>query len=287
MVQIETAILATLTYSDIFDYPLTKAELWRYLICKKRIKLRVFENALQRAKKIKSEDKFFYLSGHQHTLTLRKKRQKISQKKILQVKKIVNILQKIPTIEFIGISGSVAMQNAEKNADIDLFLLTKPNTLWLTRLCVLSLLHLKKVRRNRNQKIAANAVCVNMLLDTAHMKFPKIRQDVYTAHEIIQMKPIFIRNDSYRAFLQKNSWVEDFLPNAFPKSSLMSKKSYQRRKYLFILPVEKMAKNFQLWYMRNHRTQETVSTGFVAFHPFDYRNTILSAWEKKKKQYGI
>src|SRR6185312_7622187 len=137
----------------------------------------------------------------------------------------------IPTIEFAGLSGSLAMHNAEKDADIDIFIITRPNTLWLTRFLILSLLQLKGKRRAPGKKHAKDTICVNMLLDTKHMAFPKNKRNIYTAHEIIQMKPLLIRNNTYNEFLHKNKWIINFLPHAFPTLLPNIKKSYRRRDY--------------------------------------------------------
>ena len=52
--KVEEAILKTLLYSDIFDFPLTKEELWRFLISDKKIEFEEFNKDL---KKLISIDK--------------------------------------------------------------------------------------------------------------------------------------------------------------------------------------------------------------------------------------
>ena len=41
--------------------------------------------------------------------------------------------------------------------------------------------------------------------------------------------------------------------------------------------IELLAKNFQLWYMRKHRTHEVISDSTLRFHPNDAR-----VWIKRK-----
>lgn len=285
MEQIKPAILATILYSDMFDYPLTKGELWRYLLGKEAFSLREFNEALSKIDSIKERDGFYYLTRKSSLIAIRKKRYKISKKKIEKAQQIIHWLQYIPTIEFAGLSGSLSMYNAEKQADIDLFLITKPQTLWITRFLVLSLLQLKGIRRLPGKAYAKDTICVNMLLDTRHMVFPKKKRNIYTAHEIVQMKPLFVRNHTYQEFLRENKWVMDFLPHAFPSKFTCAKKI--QKKHAHIKPVEYMAKILQLWYMQKHRTKEVIEDGFVAFHPNDYAKTIISTFEKKKRHYGI
>src|SRR5687768_3690701 len=42
----EQAVLKTLLYSDIFDFPLTKHELWKFLISPREIDKKLFDQAL-------------------------------------------------------------------------------------------------------------------------------------------------------------------------------------------------------------------------------------------------
>lgn len=279
------AIYATLAYSDIFDYPLTKEELLQYLLIKRSASTNLDTMVLS-LPKVKKKEGYFYLSGKSSIISLRKKRAAISMEKMKRAKQIVRMLKRIPSIEFIGMSGSLAMANAEEDADIDLFLITKPQTLWLTRLLVLLLLEVKGKRRKRTGSKFSDTICVNMLVDTNHLCFPKERHDAYAAHELVQMKPLFERSNSYRRFLCANEWVLKYLPNGF---ACIKSREFEQGTSLsfFFAPLEFLARSMQIWYMKGHRTKETITHGFVAFHPFDYKKEILGQWEKKKKLYGI
>lgn len=282
----KASIIATLSYSDVFDYPLTKAELWRYLLVESPISFIEFEKTINDGS-ISQRQEYFFLPGKGTSVARRQQREKVSAKKMQKAKAIVAILQKIPTIQHIGISGSLAMQNAEKDADIDLFVITLPHTLWVTRFFILLLLQLKHVRRKRNERKTRDTVCVNMMIDLDHLAFPKERHDLYTAHEIMQMKPLFSRGVAYEMFLQNNSWVKRFLPNSFPQTALQMFPRNSRIQYSRLQIFENIAKQMQLWYMKRHMTTETIKDGFVAFHPNDYKSTVLNAWEKRKQKYEI
>lgn len=287
MDQVKSAILATLTYSDVFDYPLTRAELWRYLIAAKPIPFTRFQKALTSLESVGELDRLYYLKGRRKLVEERQKRKKISEKKIQQAQQTVRKLSYIPTIEFIGLSGSLAMANATKDADVDVFVITKPGTLWITRLCIAILLQCMQKRRKRRQKHAPNRICVNMLIDSAHLLFPKERRDSYTAHEIVQMKPLFVRGYMYHELLRKNNWITSFLPNGFPASVLRELPPLPTTTQHPLTVLEPVARVLQLWYMAKHRTTETIRNGFVAFHPFDYKKEVLLAWERKKEKYGV
>lgn len=283
----KTAILATLCYSDIFDYPLTKPQLWRYLLTKKHISFQSFERSLQVMDSVEEKNNIYFLSGKSSLVIKRKIKQEKSLKKLAKAKEILAAIAKIPSIECIGISGSLAMQNADEDADIDIFLITQPATLWVTRLLVLLLLQYRHLRRERNAKNPQNSICVNMLLDIRHLAFSKKRQDIYTAHEIIQMQPVYSKNYAYEKFLKENAWVREFLPNSFPKKALQLitfPKTTPKSLFSFFEPV---AKYLQLWYMKRHRTTETIEEGFVAFHPLDYKEKVLEEFKKRKHHYGI
>ena len=116
--RIERAILKTLVYSDIFDYPLSKDELWKFLTSGK-IDKESFEELLKDnlIEKVNFRNSFYCLSGREEIIKTRIERKKESRKKIVVAKKIIKQLCCIPTIQFIGISGALSLENSEESGE--------------------------------------------------------------------------------------------------------------------------------------------------------------------------
>lgn len=281
----KSAILATLLYEDIFHYPLSREELWRYLHSGTKMKKNEFRQALLRIKKSIVYRKGLYAIAGQEAYIKRRigleKNNKLKQKK---AKAAAHLLSQIPTICFVGISGSVAMGNAEVKDDIDLFIITKKHTLWLTRLLVTLLLDSRHLRRKRYDNNFSDKICVNMLIDESALAFSK-QKNIYIAHEIAQIKPVFDRGSFYKILLAKNVWIKDFLCNTVIPQKTPSAFSFPWT--AFILPLEFASQTVQKWYMSKHKRNEILTKNILAFHPVSYEKQILSAFIKKKKQYGI
>ena len=294
--KVKISILQTLIYSDIFDYPLTKDEIWKFLIAKK-IDRKSFDKILKSnlPDKIVFKNNLYCLIGREKVGQARITRKRESQEKIVIAQKIIRQLSFLPTIQFIGISGALSLENSSRDDDIDLFVVTSKGSLWLTRLAIIILLLLMGRYRRRNQEIVSDKICLNMLIDESALSFPKIRQNLYTAHEIVQMMPIFERGGTYNKFISANKWVGKFLPNAFHRGT---KRNYTRkyaesfisvvlRSVLRLSAIEKVAKKLQIWYMKKQMTNETISSNMLAFHPFDYKKQVLSEYKKRLKLYTI
>lgn len=288
----EEAILKTLLYSDIFDYPLSKDEVWKYLISKKIEDKQSFLKCINRKNFSFSHNKtFYFVRGREDLIKKREEKEKYGLEKIKYAKKIISKLSLIPTVYFIGISGALAMKNSDKNDDIDLFVITAKNSVWITRFVMVLMLKSLGLYRKRNDKNYANKICLNMLIDKTALRFSQKRNDLYTAHEIAQIMPVFNRDNTYKKFIYANDWVNSFLPNVFSpvsKITFASKKSLTNKLVEFlltILPLESTAKVVQIRYMKKHMTRETVSDNFLAFHPFDYKTYVLKNYKKKVAKY--
>jgi len=295
--EIEKAILQTLIYSDIFDYPLSKDEIWKFLIGHKT-RRESFDKALRGLSRVIFKKGLYCLLDKERTFDIRIKRRKESQKKIVIATKIIKQLTLLPTIQFIGISGALSLENSSKEDDIDLFVITSKGSLWLTRLTMIILLLLSGRYRRRNQREVSDKICLNMLIDESALSFSKARQNLYTAHEVVQMIPAFDRNDIYKKFMSENKWVGKFLPNSLDTKILGYKdiKIKETRslsilvsQYLniFLTFFENLAKHMQLWSIKKHVTTETVKDNFLAFHPLDYKKKVLSEYKKRVKLYEI
>ena len=315
---ISKSILQTLIYSDIFDYPLSGDELWKFLISKK-IDKESFEGLLKNnlSEKVNFRNNLYCLSGRERIIKTRIARKKESQKKVVVAKKIIKQLSFLPTIQFIGISGALSLENSERDDDIDLFVIVSKSSLWLTRLSMIILLLLMGKYRRRNQKEVSDKICLNMLIDDGALSFPTSRQNLYTAHEIMQLMPIFDRNNMYKKFMMANDWIKKYLPNAFNRGTTLNRTSRQTRlgtsdvpgtsltvplnhaetifsvflsaswRILRFSALEHFAKVLQLFFIKKHVTTETISDGFLAFHPLDYKNIILVEYKKRLQRYEI
>lgn len=292
MVSTLRCIWQTLTYADIFDCPLTDKEIWHYLIASREIKKEEFNREIAKlSKKMGTSDGFYFLQDREELVKKRKRRLLLSKQKIAGAKKIISYFSFIPTLLVVGISGNVSMYNAEKEDDIDLFIITKKNTLWITRLLMLIVLQFLGKRRTRNAKDTEDMICINMLITEESLNFDKQKQDIYTAHEIVQMMPILDRENTCQKFLNANKWVVDYLPNSLDTKILRYKDTKKKNKKILNISIsqhlnifELPARTIQQRYMEKHQTTEQVTKSYAAFHPNDYRKKVLKEYAKRLKK---
>ena len=215
MNKIQTAILRTLAYADVFTYPLTLKELHQFLISQKTDS-QSLKKTLKTLKKISSKGDYFFLKNKEKNIYLRGKRKKWSQRKWLLARKVANWLRLIPWIKMVAVTGNLAMDNAEQDDDIDLLIITAKKRLWLTRLLTNFLVEIVANRRRPGDQKVKDKICLNMFLDENHLKLPVKEQNLFTAHEVCQLKPLWTKNQLYQKFIQESLWCQNFLPNWKP-----------------------------------------------------------------------
>lgn len=208
----EKAILRTLCYHDIFDYPLTLKEIHSFLIGKKA-SFEKLKSAINHQPSIISCGGFYFLKCRQEIVKLRKKREKYSREKLLLAKKVARFLRWVPTIKMVAVTGALAVNNAKEDDDIDFLIITSKNRLWLTRIQAVLLIELLASRPQLEKGRLKDTICLNIFLDENHLRMPKEKQNLFVAHEIVQMKPLWQKDAVYQKFLKENQWVKKFLPN--------------------------------------------------------------------------
>jgi hypothetical protein len=302
----EQAVLKTLIYSDIFNFPLTKNELWKFLISKEKISRDLFEKSLLQLinfekfdifnfdKQIVYKDGYFCLAARESIIQKRKKNKVEVQKKLRIAYKAAYYLSFIPSIQYIGISGGLAINNVGESDDIDFFIITKKHTLFITRFLILMLLELLNLRRKRNETNAPNKICVNLLIDETRLSWPDKSRDLYIAHEIIQTRVLFERNEMSKKFYDANNWVKEFFPNFNKRQSFISEKSQTNyftlqfiSFFLTLWPLERLMQKLQEFYMKKHKTTEIVSKAFIALHPKDYKFKTMEILRSKCEKLGL
>ncbi len=269
------SILKTLEYSAIFDYPLSKAQLREYL--QGKYTWTEFEKALRdllKTKQIKNRGNIYKLRNHSKYVSWRQ-RQKHTRKLQKKYSKILRKLEKIPWIQLIAFSGSIAASNPTPGDDVDILIITTPRRLWLTRPLVdMYIKSWKLYPKNGDYK---NKICPNIMLTTKKLEWDIKEQNVFTANEIARLTPILSRNNVYERFLAKNRWVNKFLPQ-FPIQEFQTKQRGQ------LLPnildfLNILAFLAQRIYMAPKKTREIATLNLIHFKKHDNKGRILDKFQ--------
>ncbi len=211
MSEIKENILATLAYFDIFNYPLTCGEI--YLFLKNRYDQNEFDMALKCLvgnKSIYQFDKFYSLKNDYSLITRRYNGNKKAAELIAIGNKVSDVLIRFPYVRGIAISGSLSKNFADENSDIDLFIITAKNRLWIAR----TLMHaFKKLTFLVNKQ---DYFCMNYYIDEEQLEI--VEKTLYTAIEIVTLIPL--QGDTmFERFYAANAWTRYYLPNKIMRVS--------------------------------------------------------------------
>jgi len=288
------AILKTLAYADIFDYPLTFEQIVKFLIGKRQIERKVVQKNLKilaDRQQIYTDGEFYCLRERNNVIEVRKKKERWSKEKFTIARKTAEKLKFLRWVKIIGITGALAMGNPGQEDDIDLIVVTSANRLWLTRLLIFFLCPVLGIRRRKpGEKNVKNKICFNLFLDENHLKISL--KNLFLAHEICQVKPLINKDRTYDKFLWENRWVRDYLPNAVKIMQYRDNRISKNHLivislYRYLDFLNKIAFFLQYQYMKPKITNEKVSLHQAFFHPRNLGRTIEAAHEKKLIRLGL
>lgn len=274
----DRAVKRTLCYSAIFNYPRSCFQLYTFLITKKDFEEKFFLKSLRRLvkkKHIKARGGKYYLP-YIRPLSWNL-RNKYSQELLKESSLGVNMLKTIPWIKMLSVTGAVAANNAEKDDDVDIFIITQKNRMWLSRFFVY--LILKIINKYSQGEKEKRKFCCNLFVDETNIKWDKNKQNIYVAHEILSMHPLINRDEMYFRFVDANSWTLKFFKNYHVEiPTKFSKKDVSQSK--FIDAVENFFRKVQLAYMKNKKTTEITKKDFIHFNKFDHSKEILNTYKE-------
>ena len=163
-------------------------------------------------------------------------------------------LYKFPYVRAVAVSGSLSKNYADKKADIDYFIITKANRLWIAR----TILHLFKKLTFLVGK--QNFFCMNYFVDEEDLIIPE--KNIYTAVEIVTLLPL-AGTFTLNKFLEKNNWTKKWLPG------------YEHKRNLKTAEGGSGFKKFTEWFFNGTAGEE--------LDRFLYRWTT-HRWQKKEQQ---
>lgn len=200
-----THLRKTVLYADIFQYPLSTSEAYRYFLGCPTSEAEVQE-AAERAVAhglLELREGFYSLPGHEELAPLRWQRGHHAQALWPRARWLAALVAAVPFVRMVAVTGSLAMDNVADKDDIDLFIITAPGRLWLARGFVVLLA--------RIVRLWGVELCPNYLIGSDGLRLPQ--QNLYTAHELAQMVPLY-GHHWYLRLWQANLWLGRYLPNA-------------------------------------------------------------------------
>lgn len=317
---LENSILSTLAYFDIFDYPLTLMELYKWIYRARTdgsvfpIGLHNISVALQSDRvrgKIETKNGFYFFKGRQEIIQRRLNRFHIAHRKYKKVRIKIRVLSLVPFIRFIGICNSLSYANSAADDDIDIFIITKSGKIWWSRFFVVTLLKIMRARPKRG--LSKDKICASFFISEGHLNIYDLalgKKDIYFQYWITQIYPIYDAGGYYRRFCQANMWIRDCIPLwqgviPIPQRQIVQcgfwKFAYLIKRFnecLISLPIicslQDKVKRFQfkilpknLKDLVNKDTRVVMNDEVLKFHDNDRRHEYLKRWMDKLSLLAI
>ena len=181
------------------------------------------------------------------------------------------LAERFPNILMVGVTGSVAAGTPKENEDIDLMMIVKKDSLWITRLTVMIWIWVNRIpHRKYRLKQKKDDFCFNLWLEEESLKLPNSRKNLKNAMDLILMKPVVSKDNIYERFVRKNEWVKKYVANGYNKIINNFRKNNINKKpssSQFGKIINLLMFWLQYVYMKNKFNGETVDQKRAFFHP--------------------
>lgn len=200
----ELAVLESVIYASLFDYPLTLEQLHASLIGVRADAGTIaawWRNSDRLQSAIEHRDGWYFPSGRGDLIATRARREVLSRELLDRDRRILAMVAHLPFVRMVALSGSLAHLNAEGSADLDLFVITAPHRVWSVTVAAVLLSKLLGCRKR---------VCVNFVVSERALKIEP--EDLFSANQIIHLRPVS-GHDVFARFVKANGFVRTFYPN--------------------------------------------------------------------------
>jgi hypothetical protein len=283
-------VRATLLYFDLFDHPLCREELYAFF--PEKMDVEEFNERLEQLD-VKSTNGLYHLRCNDEVVSTRQKREKKARTMLRATRVVAGVLRYFPFIRGAFLSGSLSKGVNDGGADIDLFIVTAEERLWV---CRSFLIGFKKIFLLDNKKF----LCPNYFVTEHHLEIPE--KNIFTATELVTLRPL-INEKKLRDLLGANRWVLNFFPNfRIDQSAEKNKRSPIQK--LIELPMSdgytakwdaRLMYYFKgIWekkypeYTREEREFQFRSTPFSSkMHPNDFQSKVMREYAARLRKENL
>ena len=316
MTNLRGSILATLTYYDILDVPLTFFEVHKFLINPARLtRMPVQEpitlgqvheelQGLLKSGLVESRDGFYMLPGRQRLYDLRIDREKISAAKWKKLLRLAKWFQAVPYLRGVFASGSMALGNTDRDSDFDVLAVTAGRRLYTCRVFLSLAASIFGARRKRFDSVAPDKFCFNHYIADDALAIR--HESLFNAQTYIHLKPVLVSGELFEDFYASNLWLNKYVYNFRPANAFV-RRSVKPSVFLRSIAVlgefllnnklgdwlEVILKNYQQRRIRaNPVTYEkggriVFNDSELEFHPHSFERVAIEKYNGSLKDFGI
>lgn len=251
-------VLKTLLYFDAFQYPLTLDE----IVLFSKFSFEEIQITLQNLvdeRIVFKLNTFYGLSEKTCSIERREKGNKKAIIILKKAKKVSKLISQFPFVEGVFISGSLSKGYFGEDDDIDFFIITKPNRLWISRTLLIAY---KKIFLLNSKKY----FCVNYFMSTNSLEIAE--KNRFTATEFATLIPMS-GNGIYQDLQKNNLWVLDYFPNYDTnKRSNPIRRKFLKRYFEFLLngKLGKWLDNYFMAITKKHQQKKFTKLNKIDFN---------------------
>lgn len=307
------AIVETIAFFDLFDYPVAVIEIWEHLNTKCEIldiisalDFKPLPNPpLAKGRELssffESKNGFYFLKGREEIIKTRLARYNYTDQKFKRALWVARVFKLIPWIKMIAVGNIIGAHNLKKESDIDLFIIAAKNRVWLARFFCVGIVKLLNLRPKPGRE--KDKICLSFFVseDNLDLRDLKLKNDLYFNYWLAGLAPIYDVGNTYKKFIKANGWIKEVFPNWQP-----GEVNYRRdagrplpKLYFYILDfifggAEKVAQKIQvkilpgnLKSLMNKDTRVVANDGIIKLHVKDRRQEYLEKFYEKIKKLNL
>lgn len=306
---LEQAIIRTMAYFDVFDFPLTTMEIWRWLYLPDvdaPVPFSEVDAALHESVYVRSRIEFicgyWCVRGRESIIGTRQSHYRVSLQHVQKARRFARLFSYLPFVRMMAVCNKLGYWNNAPKSDIDLFFLVARGRLWVTRLFITLCAQLFGVRRHGSNIV--NRFCLSFYTTTDRLSIADIAKrpyDPYLTYWTTHLFPLF-GMDWHAKWYAANSWIRRFLPNTFPTTPISSSASFSRvAKIQRVLEklmdstvgntLESWSRSLQIRHIKSHlgsrvwedSTDVIADDSMLKFHETDKRDLFRQQFEVRCK----
>ncbi|WP_242085151.1 nucleotidyltransferase domain-containing protein [Aestuariivivens sediminis] len=196
-------VLKTILYFSIFNYPVTKDEVLKFSNCKTLEEVHLELENLLEARIIYKFGDYYSKTNNSQFIEKREMGNRMAKKVMPKALKRAYLISQFPFVKGVAFSGAFSKGYFDQDGDIDFFIITEANRLWVAR--TLLILYKKLFLLNSRKYF-----CVNYFLSESALKISE--QNRFTAMEIATLIPLYGQTH-FDLFFKKNNWFLNYFSN--------------------------------------------------------------------------